>query len=60
MEAIRHGLSKKRFDDDLAGLLLRFRWWDLPPEELAEMLPLLCDPDLAKVKKALQERLCRP
>ena len=51
---------KKRFDDDLAGLLLRFRWWDLPPEELAEMLPLLCDPDLAKVKKALQERLCRP
>lgn len=48
---------KKRFDDELTDLLLRFRWWDLSPEELVEILPLLCDPDLAKVKKALQERL---
>lgn len=48
---------KARFDEELAALLLRFRWWDLPPEQLADMLPLLCDADLARVKKTLQERL---
>lgn len=48
---------KNRFDAELTDLLLRFRWWDLPPEELTETLPLLCDPDLAKVKWTLQEKL---
>lgn len=50
-------LIKKRFDDELTDLLLRFRWWDYAPEKLVEILPLLCDPDLTKVKKAIQERL---
>ena len=49
-------LIKKRFDDELTDLLLRFRWWDYAPEKLVESLPLLCDPDLTKVKKAIQER----
>lgn len=48
---------KKRFDDELTNLLLRFRWWDCSPEKLVEILPLLCDPDLTKVKKTLQELL---
>lgn len=48
---------KMRFDDELIALLLRFRWWDLEPEKLADILPLLCDPDLAKVKQTLQKRL---
>lgn len=48
---------KARFDDELTALLLQFRWWDLPPEQLADILPLLCDPDLANVKRVLQERL---
>lgn len=51
---------KKRFDDELTDLLLRFRWWDLPQEALTQMLPLLCDPDLDKVKRILRERLRRP
>ena len=50
-------LVKMRFDQELIGLLLRFRWWDLDGEELAELLPLLCDPDLEKVRRALRERL---
>lgn len=37
---------KDRFDTELKDLLLRFRWWDLEPEQLVEMLPLLCSPDL--------------
>ncbi len=48
---------KTRFDDELTTLLLRFRWWDLAPEQLADILPLLCDPDLTKVRQLLQERL---
>lgn len=48
---------KARFDDELTTLLLRFRWWDLAPEQLVDILPLLCDPDLTKVKQILQERL---
>ena len=48
---------KKRFDDALTALLLRLKWWDLPPEELAELLPLLCDSDLERVRAALEERL---
>ena len=46
--------SKVRFDDELKELL-RFRWWDLEPQRLTEILPLLCDPDLDRVKQTLQE-----
>ena len=48
---------KARFDNELINLLLRFRWWDLPPEQLVDILPLLCDPNLNKVKQVLQEQL---
>ena len=48
---------KARFDGELTALLLRFRWWDLDPEPLTEFLPLLCDPDLKKVKQELLNRL---
>ena len=48
---------KKRFDDELIDLLLRVRWWDFAPERLAETLPLLCDPDLDKVRRALRAML---
>lgn len=51
---------KARFDPELTDLLLRFRWWDLEPEALVEVLPLLCDPDLEQVKEALRARLARP
>ena len=50
-------LVKMRFDQELIGLLLRFRWWDLDGDELAELLPLLCDPDLEKVRRALRDLL---
>lgn len=49
--------SKDRFDDELKKLLLRFRWWDLEPQRLTEILPMLCDPDLDRVKQTLQEEL---
>ena len=48
---------KKRFDDDLIELLLRLKWWDLPDEELADILPLLCSPDLDAVKAEFRRML---
>ena len=48
---------KKRFDDELTELLLRFKWWDLPPDELAEVMPLLCDADLEKDRRELKTRI---
>ena len=46
---------KKRFNDELIELLLEFKWWDLPPEKLVAVLPLLCDFDLEKVTKKIKE-----
>lgn len=49
---------KKRFDDEeLIDILLRLRWWDLPGEELSELVPLLCSPDLGAVKEELRGML---
>lgn len=50
---------KKRFDDFLIALLLELKWWDFSPEDLAEILPLLCDADLEKVERELCKRLNR-
>lgn len=52
-------LIRRRFDDELVGLLLELRWWDLDPEELAQTLPLLCDEDLSRVRDVLRHRLRR-
>lgn len=48
---------KERFDDELKNLLLRYSGWDLEPERLAEILPVLCDFDLEKLRKFLKEQL---
>lgn len=48
---------KNRFDEELKALLLRLRWWDLEGENLVTLLPLLCDPDLEKVRQTLRARL---
>ena len=50
-------LLKHRFDAELTGLLLQFRWWDLPVQQVTELLPLLCDPDLEHVRKTLRALL---
>ena len=48
---------KKRFNDELIELLLEFKWWDLSPEKLVAVLPLLCDFDLEKVTKKIEEMI---
>jgi virginiamycin A acetyltransferase len=48
---------RQRFDPELAGLLERLRWWDLPVERIQELIPLLRDPDLEAVKRAIRANL---
>ena len=48
---------RKRFDDELTALLLRFRWWDKSIEEIDSLIPLLTDGDLDRVRAKLRE-LC--
>ncbi|MDR0721833.1 MAG: CatB-related O-acetyltransferase [Treponema sp.] len=49
-------LIRKRFDDELIGLLLQLRWWDLPVTEINTLIPLLSDPHVEAVKKILLHR----
>ena len=48
-EAIRY-----RFDEDLTELLLKFKWWDKPIEEINELIPILTSNDLDKVKAEIR------
>ncbi len=50
-------LLRKRFDDDLIELLLRFKWWDSSVDEINELIPVLTCSDLEKVREELLARL---
>lgn len=48
---------KKRFSQELIDLLLRLRWWDFPPEQLANFLPALCSENLEEVRDMIKGML---
>ena len=48
---------RKRFDDELIDLMLRFKWWDRSIEEIDALIPILTSSDLDIVRKELQKRL---
>ena len=50
-------LIRKRFDDELTALLLKFKWWDKSVEEINSLIPVLTCSDLKKVKAELKARL---
>ncbi len=50
---------KKRFGEELIELLLALKWWDFEPDDLAGILPLLCDPDLDKVTLQIKKILAK-
>ncbi|MDR2578064.1 MAG: CatB-related O-acetyltransferase [Chitinispirillales bacterium] len=48
-------LVRKRFDDELIELLLAFKWWDRSIDEIQELIPLLSDGDLERVRWGVGE-----
>lgn len=48
---------RKRFDDEMIKLLLLWRWWDKPIEEIDALIPLLTDSDLDKVKAKIKHEI---
>ena len=48
---------RKRFDDELIGLLLKFKWWDKSIEEINSLIPILTSSDLEKVREEIEARL---
>ena len=51
---------RKRFDDTLIRLLLRFKWWDRSVDEINSLIPILTCSDLEKVRAELKQRLDEP
>ena len=47
-------VTRYRFDKDLTELLLKFKWWDKPVEEINELIPILTSGDLDKVKAEIR------
>lgn len=50
-------LVRKRFDDDLIGIMLELKWWDKPIEEINGLIPLLQSDDLDEVRRTLKKMI---
>ena len=50
-------LIRKRFDDELIDMLLRFKWWDKNIDEINKLLPVLTCNDSEKMRNYLASLL---
>lgn len=48
---------RMRFNDELIDLLERFKWWDKSIEEINNLIPILTNGDLEKVRAELKGRI---
>ncbi len=48
---------RKRFDDELINILLNFRWWDKPIDEIDRLIPILTSSNLEEVKMKIKKLL---
>ena len=44
---------RKRFDEELTDLLLKFKWWDKSIDEINSLIPILTSSDLDKIKERI-------
>lgn len=45
---------RKRFDDELIDLMLKFKWWDKSIDEINTLIPILTCGDLINVKEQIK------
>ena len=48
---------RKRFDDEMIELLLKFKWWDKSIEEIDSLIPILTCSDVEKSKREIKDLL---
>ncbi len=48
---------RKRFDDELINIMEKIKWWDLPIDEINNLIPILSNDNLDEVKIILKARL---
>ena len=44
---------RKRFDDELIELMLELKWWDKSTEEIKNLIPILTDNNIEKIKNEI-------
>ena len=50
---------RRRFDDELISLILKWKWWDKTIEEIDALIPVLTSSDLKKVKEEIKTLIGR-
>lgn len=50
-------IIRKRFDDELIELLIKYKWWDKSIEEINELIPLLSSNNIDKIKEVIKKEL---
>ena len=48
---------RKRFDDELTALMLEWKWWEKPIEEINDLIPILTSSKIDDVKKTIKKAL---
>lgn len=48
---------RKRFDDEMIDLLEQLQWWNRSIEEIDALMPLITNPDIEEMKRAIREFL---
>lgn len=48
---------RKRFDEELIEMMLQWKWWDKPIEEIDALIPILTNSNLQIVKSRIKELL---
>lgn len=47
-------MIRKRFDEELIAILTKLKWWDLPIEDINNLIPILTSPNLEETKQKLR------
>lgn len=48
---------RKRFDDEMISLLLRFKWWDKSIEDINRLIPLLTCGNIEEVRNSIKKMI---